>query len=216
MDGGVTDGAVTVEAAVFSGETAWLVAHLADEPDPSHGGDSDSVRRLSQMGAEGVLAVAEVFRVGDVRRIPYARRVIERVALRRCLRDHGRAGWRVTALERGTTTHAIDPDAGVVWTSGDARWSNEAVERVRQWARDGMPCGDPSLGGRGRDVALTQLQRTTGPDATCDFEHLRADRESVVVLALAPRSLIASRAAVSAPRETARMRSVRGSTPLDA
>lgn len=156
--GGASDAAyfrdVAIEARVASAETAWLTAHLADGPDRANPRDSDAVRRLAQMGPEGVLAVAEVFRVRDTRRMPFARRVIERVALRRCLRDHDRAAWVIASLERAERPAAVG-DAGIVWQTSDDAWSGEAVERVRAWARGGTPCDAPTGGdgGIGPDAA---------------------------------------------------------------
>ncbi len=150
--GGTSDAAyfhdVPVEARVASAETAWLTAHLADGPDRANPRDSDAVRRLSQMGPEGVLAVAEVFRVRDTRRMPFARRVIERVAIRRCLRDHDRAAWVIASLERAERPATLG-DAGIVWQISDDAWRGEAVERLRAWARQGAPCDAPSLGDGG-------------------------------------------------------------------
>lgn len=130
----------TVESRVADAETAWLLAHLADAPDPAHQGESDAVRRLAARGASGALAVSEVFRVGDERRMPYARRVIERVAARRCLHDRARTARVVAWLEAGGDPRPLDPDAGVTWRRGDLRWSNAAVDRLRTWAREGAAC----------------------------------------------------------------------------
>lgn len=134
----------SVEARVADAETAWLLAHLADEPDPTHVGESDAVRRLAARGAPGALAVAEVFRVGDERRLPYARRVVERVAGRRCLHDRARTARVVAWLCVGGAPPALDPDAGVAWTGGDGRWPNDSVDRLRAWATAGAPC-DPDV-----------------------------------------------------------------------
>jgi len=130
----------SVAARVADAETAWLVAHLADTPDVAHLGESDAVRRLAQRGAPGALAVAEVFRVGDERRLPFARRVVERVAARRCLHDRARTARVVAWLCHGGAPPALDADAGVQWSGGDGRWSNAAVDRLRAWASDGASC----------------------------------------------------------------------------
>lgn len=141
-DGGDGFHDASVEARVASAETAWLVAHVADEPERANPRDSDAVRRLVALGAPGVVAVAEVFRVGDARRLPFARRVVERVATRRCLRDAARAAWVIARVEHGTAPEALG-DAGIVWQGRDDRWSQEAVERLRAWGRDGAPCDAP-------------------------------------------------------------------------
>lgn len=130
----------SVEARVADAETAWLVAHLAEGADPTHRGESDSVRRLAARGPAGVLAVAEVFRVGDGERLPYARRVVERVAGRRCLHDRARTARVVSWLCSGGAPPALDPDAGVAWSGGDGRWPNASVDRLRGWAQAGAPC----------------------------------------------------------------------------
>jgi hypothetical protein len=135
----------SVETRVNDGETAWLVAHLGDEPDRANPRDSDAVRRLAQRGADGVMAVAEVFRVGDTHRMPFAKRVIERVLARRCRGEPWRVGWMISRIERGTTESVYDTDAGVVWRE-DTRWGNEAVERLRAWARNGAVCEGSDAG----------------------------------------------------------------------
>jgi hypothetical protein len=133
--------ALRSDAGIASAELAWLVAHLADEPDRSHQGDSDAVRRLVRAGPPGVHAVAEVLRAGDARRAPFARRVLERVALERCRRDLPRAATRLAELQR-PDAGARAPDAGFVWWGADdARWPSEAVDRVHAWAAAGLPCG---------------------------------------------------------------------------
>jgi hypothetical protein len=85
-----------------------------------------------------------VFRVGDERRLPYARRVVERVAGRRCLHDRARTARVVAWLCVGGVPPALDPDAGVAWTGGDGRWPNDSVDRLRAWATAGAPC-DPDV-----------------------------------------------------------------------
>lgn len=157
-DGGASDAAlfhdVAIEARVASAETAWLTAHLADSPDRANPRDSDAVRRLAQLGPDGVLAVAEVLRVRDTRRMPFARRVIERVAVRRCLRDHDRAAWVIASLERAERPATLG-DAGIVWQVSDDAWSTDAVERVRAWARRGAPCDAPTAGDGGATDATS-------------------------------------------------------------
>lgn len=160
-DGGAADVEmfrdVSVEARVASAETAWLTAHLADGPDRANPRESDAVRRLSQLGPEGVLAVAEVFRVRDTRRMPFARRVVERVALRRCLRDRDRAAWVIAHIEREEGPAAVG-DAGIIWETSDDAWTGPRVERLRAWAQRGVPCdapvtGDGGLRGDGADAS---------------------------------------------------------------
>jgi len=138
MDAAVEDTGRLVRS---SPEVAWLVAHLADDPNPARLGDSDAMRRLVARGAEGVSAAVEVFRVGDATRVPYARRVLEGVALRHCRGDHGRAAARVRWIISGALTPS-GPDAGIAWSDLLVRWPAERIARVQQWAAAGAPCGD--------------------------------------------------------------------------
>jgi hypothetical protein len=135
-----SDAAVAVDAAPRTNpEVAWLTAHLADTPDPSHVGESDAVRRLATMGSEGILAVAEVFRVGDARRVPFARRVLERVALRRCHYDAARAALTIRRIEYADPQATVAADAGIAWRERD-QWPEAHVETLRQWALSGAAC----------------------------------------------------------------------------
>lgn len=131
---------VDLAARMRERERAWLVAHLADEPDPARVGESDAVRRLAAEGGDGVTTVAEVFRVGDEERLPFARRVVERVALSRCRRDRARAGRVLAVLQRGAGSSEARSVSNLVWFEGPARWPAEAVERMRAWGRAGAPC----------------------------------------------------------------------------
>jgi hypothetical protein len=76
--------AVAADAGVASGEAAWLVAHIDDGPDGLHPMDTASVRALSARGPDGIRGVVPVLRSGDPSRAPFARRVLERVAIRAC------------------------------------------------------------------------------------------------------------------------------------
>lgn len=156
MDGGTApgaDGASEVDAGASEGaprrrsspEVAWLVAHMADEPDPARHGDSDAVRRLAGYGPEGVRAAVEVFRVGDARRVPFARRVLEHAALRSCRGDRGRAGARVNWMVSGTLGVAA-ADAGIAWGDLLVRWPEARIVRVQSWADAGLPCEPDDAG----------------------------------------------------------------------
>lgn len=128
-------------AGIAAGETAWLVAHLADDPDPANPRESEAVRRLAAMGEAGLRAAVEVFRVGDARRAPFARRVFERVVERRCRHALGRTTRTLRAMQGAGT----DPDAGEAprWLDrSEGRWSNEAVERTRAWIDAGARCAE--------------------------------------------------------------------------
>ncbi len=143
LDAAVASDAVAGEAGRSprsSPEVAWLVAHLADDPNPARLGDSDAVRRLVARRSEGVDAAVEVFRVGDARRVPFARRVIEGVALRSCRGDHGRAASRVRWIVTGSLDPS-PPDAGIAWSDLLLRWPAERIARVHGWAAGGVPCG---------------------------------------------------------------------------
>ena len=121
-------------AALRDSELRWLAAHLADDADPSHAGESPAVRRLVSYGAAGARVVAEVFRVGDERRAPYARSVIERVMRAHCRRDP--AG--VARTRRWLFAAAADASVAT-WPEG-SRWPLERVERLRSWAERDAPC----------------------------------------------------------------------------
>lgn len=132
---------------VEASELAWLVAHLADDPSPTHLGESDNVVRLAARGAAGARAAAEVFRVGDARRAPFARRVIERVALRRCRPDRGDALELIVWIQR-PEQHA-DRDAGFAWLGDDPHWPAERLARLIDWTERGAPCPWPVAGSDG-------------------------------------------------------------------
>jgi len=121
-------------ARIRESELRWLAAHLADDSDPSHSGESPAVRRLVSYGAPGARAVAEVFRVGDERRAPYARSVIERVMRAHCRRDAG----RVARTRRWLFAAAADASVAA-WPEG-SRWPLDRVERLRSWAERDAPC----------------------------------------------------------------------------
>lgn len=121
-------------AAIRESELRWLAAHLADDADPAHTGDSPAVRRLVSYGAAGARVVAEVFRVGDERRATYARTVIERVMRAHCRRDA--AG--VARTRRWLFAAAADASVAA-WPEG-SRWPLERVERLRSWAERDAPC----------------------------------------------------------------------------
>lgn len=140
MPGDPLDASVE-ERRVAASELSWLVAHLADDPSPAHTGESDNVMRLSARGAEGARAAAEVFRVGDANRAPFARRVIERVAARQCRRDRGAALELVVWIQR-PEQHA-DRDAGFAWLGDDPHWPAERLARLIDWADRGAPCPWP-------------------------------------------------------------------------
>lgn len=121
-------------AGIRDGELRWLAAHLADDADPTHAGESPAVRRLVSYGAAGARVVAEVFRAGDERRAPYARAVIERVMRAHCRRDDG----RVARTRRWLFAAAADASVAA-WPEG-SRWPLERVERLRSWAERDAPC----------------------------------------------------------------------------
>lgn len=121
-------------ARIRESELRWLAAHLADDPDPSRSGESPAVRRLVSYGAPGARVVAEVFRVGDERRAPYARSVIERVMRAHCRRDAA----RVARTRRWLFAAAADASVAA-WPEG-SRWPLERVERLRSWAERDAPC----------------------------------------------------------------------------
>lgn len=133
-DAGVEDAGLALR------ELAWLVAHLADDPDPSNARESEAVRRLAGMGPEALRATAEVFRVGDARRIPFARRVFERAVARRCRQDPA----RVTRTLRAMQGAATEPDAGEAprWVDREGQWTTEQMARLRAWIDAGARCAE--------------------------------------------------------------------------
>lgn len=140
-EGAPADAAVPVDAALAARETAWLVAHLADDPDPANPRESDAVRRLSALGENGLRAAVEVFRVGDERRVPFARRVFERVIERRCRHAPTRVLRTLRAMQgEGTSDDGGESPRWLERSRG--RWSNEAVERARAWIDAGARCAE--------------------------------------------------------------------------
>ncbi len=135
-----TDDAATPLAAI---ERAWLVAHIGDQPDGMHTGETPNVRALAAMGADGVRAVAPILARADGERVPYVRRVIERNATRACreysaLYSHRLIAW----LELGRIPAEVSGDRGPVqWFRGASEaWPTEAIRRLEQWANAGLPC----------------------------------------------------------------------------
>lgn len=130
------DGGPEVDAGLArrsNPEVAWLVAHLADDPIPTRPTESVAGRRLISFGAEAVVPVVEVFRVADLRRVPFARRVIASVVLRQCGGDAARAHQRIASW-------SAPYDGGTGLESLGTRWPAETVERLRAWALRGAPC----------------------------------------------------------------------------
>ncbi len=142
-DGSVAFHDASVGDRVARGELAWTVAHLADDPHTANPRETDAVLRLVRLGPEGVLAAAEVLRVGDARRRPFAERVVERVALRRCSLDASRAAAVIASIERGSPVSPV-ADAGVRWTLPEGPWPAARIEGLRAWALAGAPCDTPA------------------------------------------------------------------------
>ncbi len=132
------------DGTASAGELAWLVMHVADTPDRLRADDSDNARQLATRGADGVLAVTQVFRRGDAARLPFARRVLERNVVRVCRsHDPDAAQQLSTWLELGELGESDrTPGAGaVLWTRpADMAWPTDAVQRIEAWARAGLPC----------------------------------------------------------------------------
>lgn len=131
-DGGVEDSGLAAR------EIAWLVAHLADDPDPASPRETDAVRRLSARGTDGLRATVEVFRVGDARRIPFARRVFERHLRRVCGRDEE----RITRALRVFQGVDASPDGGLGarWIERSGGWSHAAMQVALAWIDGGAGC----------------------------------------------------------------------------
>ncbi|MFO0629869.1 MAG: hypothetical protein U0325_30145 [Polyangiales bacterium] len=132
------DGGVAEDSGLAARELAWLVAHLADDPDPANPRETEAVRRLAARGAPALRGVVEVFRVGDARRAPFARRTFERYLRRVC--DHNDA--RVTRTLAEAQGRAWDGGATTRWPEGDAPWSQSAMERMYGWIDGGARCAE--------------------------------------------------------------------------
>lgn len=141
MDASIS--AARSDASLGGGERSWLVAHIADDPDRSHAGESPNVRSLAALGAEGIRSVSALFARGEGSRVPFARRVVERVAQRAC-REYGFVYTQrlIAWLEAGTIPANLVTDAAVLaWSREvDERWPREAVTRLDRWADAGVPC----------------------------------------------------------------------------
>ena len=133
-----SDAGVEEDSGLVARELAWLVAHLADEPDPANPRETEAVRRLASRGAPALRGVVEVFRVGDARRLPFARRTFERYLRRVC--DHNEA--RVTRTLAEAQGRAWDGGATTRWPEGDAPWSQSAMERMYGWIDGGARCAE--------------------------------------------------------------------------
>lgn len=131
-DAGVEDSGLAAR------EIAWLVAHLADDPDPASPRETEAVRRLSARGVEGLRAAAEVFRVGDARRLPFARRVFERHLRRVCGRDEE----RITRALRSFQGVEPSPDGGLGarWIERSGGWSHASMQVALAWIDGGADC----------------------------------------------------------------------------
>ena len=114
------------------------MAHLADEPDPANPRETEAVRRLASRGAPALRGVVEVFRVGDTRRAPFARRTFERYLRRVCAFNE----TRVTRTLAEAQGRAWDGGATTRWPEGDAPWSQSAMERMYGWIDGGARCAE--------------------------------------------------------------------------
>ncbi len=139
--------AVSADAGTRAAELAWLVTRIADGIENAGPAGPANVRALASYGGEGVMALVSLFAAGDARRVPAARRVIERVAVQGCrAQSDPRAPRRVVAwLETGVAELPPTPAGGHAlswpWARGpEFPWLPSALERLRGWARRGAPC----------------------------------------------------------------------------
>lgn len=149
-----TDGGpmVTEDAGPRSAEIAWLVSHLDEGVESAGPVGAPNVRALAGYGAEGVRAVIPLFRSGDARRVPHARKVIEMVARRACRGTSDVLAPRrlVAWLESGVAVVA-DPRAGTSapswpWTRApEAAWPQEGLDRIRAWSDRALFCVPPDV-----------------------------------------------------------------------
>lgn len=153
-----TDGGpmVSADAGFESGEIAWLVTHIDDNADRAGPAGPPNIRALASYQAAGVRAVIPLFRVGDARRVPHARRVIELVAQRACrgTADPFAPRRLVAWIESGspelpTAAPAADagpPSAQLPWPwarAAEVPWPREGLERMQQWADRALFCVVP-------------------------------------------------------------------------
>jgi hypothetical protein len=136
---------VTADAGPRSAELAWLVTRIDENADTAGPAGAPNVRALASYGSDGVRALVAVFRAGDARRGPHARRAIELVAQRACRGTADRLAPRriVAWLETGSTSLARQDAGDGAWPwarAAEARWPVEAVDRMRAWADQGIPC----------------------------------------------------------------------------
>jgi hypothetical protein len=172
--------AISADAGVASGELAWLIAHIGDDPDRVHSADSPNVRALAARGAEGVRAVAPLLRRGDAGRARFARRVLERVMARACgSRDRLRLQRLALWLELGRVPEDALNDAGiVVWTLPDEHaWAPEGLARLLAWADGELLCEPAAIAARIPDGGARAARSDAGArmafDATVDESRLR-------------------------------------------
>jgi hypothetical protein len=153
-----TDGGpmVSADAGFASAEIAWLVTHIDDNADRAGPAGPPNIRALASYQAEGVRAVIPLFRVGDARRVPHARRVIELLAQRACRGTADALAPRrlVAWIESGSpelprpaqVADAGPPSAQLPWPwarAVEAPWPREGLDRMQQWADRALFCDAP-------------------------------------------------------------------------
>ncbi|MBL8684279.1 MAG: hypothetical protein JNK05_34210 [Myxococcales bacterium] len=154
---------VTADAGPRAAELAWLVTRIDENADTAGPAGPPNVRALASYGADGVRVLVSVFRSGDARRAPHARRVIELVAQRSCRVTADRMAPRrlIAWIESGSTSLSQWDGGAWPWSrSLESSWPGDAAERLRAWADRGAPC-DMTAPQRARDAG----QASVGMDA---------------------------------------------------
>ncbi len=145
---------VSEDAGTRAAELAWLVTHIEEGAETAGPAGPPNVRALAGYGADGVRAVIPLFRAGDARRVPHARGVLQRVAQRACRGTADTQAPRrlIAWIETGSAVIAAPAQGASApswpWARGpEFAWPSSGVERMRQWAAQGLFCAPPnSLG----------------------------------------------------------------------
>ncbi len=148
LEWGVDAGPVVYsDAGTRAAELAWLVTRIDEGADSAGPAGPPNVRALVGYGPDGARALVPLFRAGDARRVPFARKVIEGLARRACRAvSDPLAPRRVVAwIESGVAELApATPNSDPLtwpWARGPQYpWLPSSLARLRAWADQGLPC----------------------------------------------------------------------------